>query len=146
MHALLCQLDRISNDSLWFCLIGVTDQFLQSHISQTSYAACYNELLEKVNGLNVQDGEDVKSGSIQQSCEPRFLLYRFWSLYESMVNSDYVVSALKLSKSSSKSACDVGGRFGARERTTNTSGSFSEGQQGAVGVLQVCEVDINTCP
>lgn len=115
MHALLCQLDRISNDSLWFCLIGVTDQFLRNHISQTSYAACYNELLEKVSSLNVQEEEEVKAGSIQQSCEPRFLLYRFWSLYESIVNSDYVVSALKLSKSSSRSVRSVRSRFGPRE-------------------------------
>lgn len=94
-------MDRVSNDSLWLCLVGVTDEFLRSHISNTSYAACYNEILEKVNNLNVQDSSEIRAGSIQQSCEPRFLLYRFWSLYESMVNSDYVVSALGLTRSSS---------------------------------------------
>ncbi len=101
---LLCQVDRISNDSVWLCLVGVTDHYLQSHISHTSYAACYNEILEKVNNLNLlAEGQELKAGTIQQSCEPRFLLYRFWSLYESMINSDYVVSALKLTKSSSMS-------------------------------------------
>ena len=101
---LLCQVDRISNDSVWLCLVGVTDHYLQSHISHTSYAACYNEILEKVNNLNLlAEGRELKAGTIQQSCEPRFLLYRFWSLYESMINSDYVVSALKLTKSSSMS-------------------------------------------
>ena len=101
---LLCQVDRISNDSVWLCLVGVTDHYLQSHISHTSYAACYNEILEKVNNLNfLTEGQELKAGTIQQSCEPRFLLYRFWSLYESMINSDYVVSALKLTKSSSMS-------------------------------------------
>lgn len=132
MHALLCQLDRISNDSLWLCLVGVTAQFLQSHISQTSYAACYNEIAEKVDNLNVQ-GDEVKPGTIQHSCEPRFLLHRFWSLYESMVSSDYVVAALKLNRTASTLSSIVACRCGTSERAVNTCGCVTEGQQGAVG-------------
>ena len=87
---LLCQVDRISNDSVWLCLVGVTDHYLQSHISHTSYAACYNEILEKVNNLNLlTEGQELKAGTIQQSCEPRFLLYRFWSQAHQII--EYVV-------------------------------------------------------
>lgn len=93
------QVDHLSNDGIWLSIVGVTDQYLQNHISHSSYAACYSELVTTVMSLNTQDEEGV--GFIRQSCEPRFLLYRFWSLYESMLNSEYLVTKLQLSQSQS---------------------------------------------
>ena len=100
----------------------MTDQYLQNHINHAAYAVCYNEIVMKVNGLNIQglenqgrrgrrgrDEEEEEEdpctngvGSIQQSCEPRFLLHRFWSLYESMVNSEYLVVRFKLANKKSR--------------------------------------------
>ena len=94
------QLDQLHNDMIWLSIVGVTDQYLQNHISHSSYAVCYTEILSTVISLNLQDEESV--GCIRQSCEPRLLLYRFWSLYESMLNSEYLVSKLQLTQSKSR--------------------------------------------
>ena len=100
---------------LWLCAVGVTDQYLRVHISDVFYASCYTELAAAVESLNLQtriDGMDDRRtgegtsalGAIQQSFEPRFLLYRFWSLYESMVRSDFVVARFQLVHSRSGGA------------------------------------------
>ena len=97
-----CQLDRVDNEELWLGLVGVTDQYLRGHISNAGYAVCYNEIGGKVGSLNIQEKDGKgRVGSIQQSYEPRFLLYRFWSLYESMVNSEFMVVRLGLMKRNS---------------------------------------------
>ena len=109
------ELDRCDNEVLWLCAVGVTDQYLRVHISDVFYASCYTELAAAVESLNLQtriDGMDDRRtgegtsalGAIQQSFEPRFLLYRFWSLYESMVRSDFVVARFQLVHSRSGGA------------------------------------------
>ena len=103
MYALVRELDRMDNDLLWLCLVGVTDQYLRAHISDLFYASCYAELTTCVESLNLQNGA---IGTIQQSFEPRFLLFRFWSLYESMVHSDFMVARLQLTHSASTTDCE----------------------------------------
>lgn len=103
MYALVRELDRMDNDLLWLCLVGVTDQYLCAHISDLFYASCYAELTTCVESLNLQNGA---IGTIQQSFEPRFLLFRFWSLYESMVHSDFMVARLQLTHSASTTDCE----------------------------------------
>ena len=103
MYALVRELDRMDNDLLWLCLVGVTDQYLCAHISDLFYASCYAELTTCVESLNLQNGA---VGTIQQSFEPRLLLFRFWSLYESMVHSDFMVARLQLTHSASTTDCE----------------------------------------
>lgn len=103
MYTLVRELDRMDNDLLWPCLVGVTDQYLRAHISDLFYASCYAELTTCVESLNLQNGA---VGTIQQSFEPRFLLFRFWSLYESMVHSDFLVARLQLTHSASTAHCE----------------------------------------
>lgn len=103
MYTLVRELDRMDNDLLWLCLVGVTDQYLRAHISDLFYASCYAELNTCVESLNLQNGA---VGTIQQSFEPRFLLFRFWSLYESMVHSDFLVARLQLTHSASTAHCE----------------------------------------
>lgn len=103
MYTLVRELDRMDNDLLWLCLVGVTDQYLHAHISDLFYASCYAELTTCVESLNLQNGA---VGTIQQSFEPRFLLFRFWSLYESMVHSDFLVARLQLTHSASTAHCE----------------------------------------
>lgn len=103
MYTLVRELDRMGNDLLWLCLVGVTDQYLRAHISDLFYASCYAELTTCVESLNFQNGA---VGTIQQSFEPRFLLFRFWSLYESMVHSDFLVARLQLTHSASTAHCE----------------------------------------
>lgn len=103
MYTLVRELDRMDNDLLWLCLVGVTDQYLRAHISDLFYASCYAELTTCVESLNLQNGA---VGTIQQSFEPRFLLFRFWSLYGSMVHSDFLVARLQLTHSASTAHCE----------------------------------------
>ena len=110
VYGLARELDRRDNEVLWLCAVGVTDQYLRAHISDVFYASCYTELAAAVESLNLQSGQsgqgeqDGALGAIQQSFEPRFLLYRFWSLYESMVRSDFVVARFQLVHSRSGGA------------------------------------------
>lgn len=118
------QLDHLQNDMVWLSIVGVTDQYLQNHISHSSYAVCYTEILSTVMSLNLQDEESV--GCIRQSCEPRLLLYRFWSLFESMLNSEYLVSKLQLTQSKSKCMKEVSKRrSNSCERNAHKGGHFS---------------------
>ena len=100
---MVCQLDRLNNDLVWLTIVGITDQYLHKHMNNAAYGVCYNEVVNKVNMLNVQGMEgDGSVGSIQVSSEPRFLLYRFWSLYESMVHSEYLVVKFRLMNPNSR--------------------------------------------
>ena len=56
MYTLVRELDRMDNDLLWLCLVGVTDQYLRAHISDLFYASCYAELTTCVESLNLQNG------------------------------------------------------------------------------------------
>ena len=101
-------MDRLNNDLVWLSIVGVTDQYLHNHINNAAYVVCYNEVVNKVNMLNIQGIEgDGSVGSIQQSYEPRFLLYRFWSLYESMIHSEYIVVKFRLMNPNSKVERDM---------------------------------------
>lgn len=131
VHSLVCELDRVSNDLVWLSVVGVTDAYLRGHINNAAYAVCYSELATKVVSLNVEGDGSV--GSVERSCEPRFLLHRFWSLYESMVNSEYVVVKLGLLRKDSRRLCGVRGRRGARARAAGEAGHLAAREQGAVG-------------
>ena len=128
MYTLVRELDRMDNDLLWLCLVGVTDQYLRAHISDLFYASCYAELTTCVESLNLQNGA---VGTIQQSFEPRFLLFRFWSLYESMVHSDFLVARLQLTHSASTAHCEASlpARIRVNELLTRIGVSLKESKE-----------------
>lgn len=97
-----------SNDLLWYAITGVTDQYLRSCSSEDAYN---NQLLSLKNAqerlnpnfLQKSKTESNSTNSISLinsdgviSLEPdlRFVLLRHWSVYNSMLNSEFISSRL----------------------------------------------------
>lgn len=97
----------LNNDLLWCAITGVTDQYLRSSLSEESYSKQILSLKnaqERLNPNAVQKSKaESKSSSTTLlnsdgiiSVEPdlRFVLLRHWSVYNSMLNSDFIASRL----------------------------------------------------
>ena len=97
----------INNDLLWYAITGVTDQYIRTALSENAYVKQIQTLKnaqERLNPNAIQksksDSNSSSSGLINSdgviSFEPdlRFALLRHWSVYGSMLNSDFVASRL----------------------------------------------------
>lgn len=96
-----------SNDLLWYAITGVTDQYLRSALSEDSYGKQIQSLKNAQERLNPNVIQKSKAesnststalinsdGVISYESDLRFVLLRHWSVYNSMLNSDFVVSRL----------------------------------------------------
>lgn len=97
----------INNDLLWYAITGVTDQYLRAFLSEESYSKQIQTLKnaqERLNPNAVQKSKaESKSNSttlvnsdgvISVESDLRFVLLRHWSVYNSMLNSDFIASRL----------------------------------------------------
>ena len=90
------------NDLLWLAIVGVTDHLLGENIDAPTYQLLLRDLSDQVSDKNVDalhngDGTVAPAGQdghITLVEEYRFMLYRHWSLYESMYHSQYVATRL----------------------------------------------------
>ena len=97
LYAMASQVNRGDNDSLWWAIIGLTDQWIHGKLSLDNYGRLSMELGQAVERINpkLDELQHRKSkGTIQSEDEYRFVLFRHWSLYESMYHSGYVASKL----------------------------------------------------
>jgi len=97
-------------DILWQAILGATDHFTRSRISEALYeelCAAINRELPDDNDRSkytVGEGEDeivvqgAEAGHIMSGLEYRFFMHRHWSLFESMYYSNYVASKLTVWK------------------------------------------------
>ncbi|CAM9922638.1 unnamed protein product, partial [Ectocarpus fasciculatus] len=102
-------------DLFWQAIIGVTDHYLRSTISEELYdsicEAIKSELPDDTRLFRVGEGTDevvvpgAEAGVVAAGLDYPFFLYRHWSLYESMHYSDYV--CMKLSSQKSKGAAKL---------------------------------------
>lgn len=96
-----------SNDLLWYAITGVTDQYLRTALSEDSYGKQLQFLKntqERLNPNVVQKSKAESStnsvalvnsdGVISFESDLRFVLLRHWSVYNSMLNSDFIASRL----------------------------------------------------
>lgn len=97
----------INNDLLWYAITGVTDQYLRSSLSEESYTKQIQNLKnaqERLNPNAIQKSKaESKStsttlvnsdGIISVESDLRFALLRHWTVYNSMLNSDFIASRL----------------------------------------------------
>jgi cell division control protein 45 len=96
MYAMASQVNRDNNDSLWWAILGLTDQWIHGKLDPDRYGRLSMELGQMVERINPKLDESHRrsKGSIQSEDEYRFVLFRHWSLYESMYHSGYVASKL----------------------------------------------------
>ncbi|KAI9272674.1 CDC45 family [Phascolomyces articulosus] len=101
VYALATQLARTNNDLLWLAIIGVTSQYIFERIDTDKYSNYISILNDDVTRCNLTLGEGVMrtgDSSIQTEEDFRFMLFRHWSLQDSMYHSGYVASKLGLWK------------------------------------------------
>lgn len=104
----LCESKGCSNnDLLWYAITGATDQYLRASISEESYekqVKLLKTIQERLNPNAIQKSKaEIKSnqssltssdGLISFESDLKFVLLRHWSIYNSMLNSDFIVSRL----------------------------------------------------
>lgn len=112
------QLNACHCDLIWYAIIGLTKQFNMEQIDMEDYNAMIHFFQDEVftieargsvmeEGLIGEAGMKYQpatlatnpaydSGKITFEEEYRFMLYRHWSLYDSMYYSDYIASKLGL--------------------------------------------------
>lgn len=94
-------MSKDSNDMLWWAIIGLTDQWIQDRITQMKYVTDVGTLQRHVSRHNHRNEDEENSLSIDCmriafEYDVRLSLYQHWSLYESICNSCYTSSSLKL--------------------------------------------------
>ncbi|KAK6908892.1 hypothetical protein I203_102898 [Kwoniella mangroviensis CBS 8507] len=106
IYLLATVLERADNDILWYAILAVTHQYITSKIDRDSYESFQSIFQDEVVRLN-HDPSTTSNGtkipnpddrSIVKSEELRFMLYRHWNLYESMLHSGYVAGRLGIWK------------------------------------------------
>ena len=97
---MLCQqMNRESNQLLWYWIQGLTDQRLNYRINKIQYEKRTNELEKEVIRLNSNKSDFSSSrkkiGSINFSQKLDLILLRYWNLFESLKYSNSTLSKLK---------------------------------------------------
>lgn len=96
-----------TNDLLWMAIVGLADQEIHARIDKGSYINYVADLEPHVVSRNPDEGQTIltsdgtvvpvaEGGRIAFLNEYRFMLYRHWSLYESMYFSTYIASKLNV--------------------------------------------------
>ncbi|KTW30903.1 DNA replication initiation factor CDC45 [Pneumocystis jirovecii RU7] len=107
MYSLASDIGKEDNELLWFAVIGLTNQEMHRRMSYSKYLQLYSLFKDEVNRMNplsTSDTENVKrtngktadDSSIRAKEEFRFMLFRHWSLYDSMFYSFYLGTKLKV--------------------------------------------------
>lgn len=107
MFDLAHALHKNTNELLWLACVSLADQFVHDRLTTERYAANMMELENHVNSAGnlevgapatLQDGTKLPTPDnlrIVSEDEPRLMLLREWSLYDSMLCSTYVATKLK---------------------------------------------------
>ncbi|XP_020187916.1 cell division control protein 45 homolog [Aegilops tauschii subsp. strangulata] len=110
MYDLAHALRRNTNELLWLACVSLTDQFVHERITNERYQDAGMELEQHINGsgnldpsgvgsvVTLKDGTRIRApetSRIAYEDEPRLMLLREWTLFDSMVCSSYVATRLK---------------------------------------------------
>jgi cell division control protein 45 len=110
MYHLAHALRRNTNELLWLACVSLTDQFVHDRITNERYQAAVMELEQHINGsgnldpsgaglvVTLKDSTKIwapETSRIAYEDEPRLMLLREWSLFDSMLCSSYVATRLK---------------------------------------------------
>ncbi|KAG0174425.1 hypothetical protein DFQ28_007696 [Apophysomyces sp. BC1034] len=95
-YLLATDLAQTNNNLLWWAIVGVTAQYVFEHIDTDKYLEHVSMLSDEVARLNVGDDDAMAEGSIRTEDEYKFMLFRHWNLYDSMIHSPYISEILAL--------------------------------------------------
>ncbi|KAI7869615.1 DNA replication pre-initiation complex subunit Cdc45 [Mucor mucedo] len=106
IYELVNQLGKSNNELLWLAIVGVTSQYVFEQMDTYKYAEKLEVFKDDRARLNVNRNEDgslqTTNVVIKSEDEYRFMMFRHWSLYDSMYHSGYVSSKLGVWKDAGK--------------------------------------------
>ena len=80
-------------------IVGITDQYIFEKIDSLRYVDSIEYMTGEVKRFNIEsDNSERREEFIQYEEEFRFMLFRHWSLYDSMYHSSYIASKLGIWK------------------------------------------------
>ncbi|VVB01353.1 unnamed protein product [Arabis nemorensis] len=100
-------LRKNTNELLWLACVSLTDQFVHERLTDERYKAAVMELeqhinslgnIDKITSVTLKDGTKVRApicSRILYEEEPRLMLLREWTLFDSMICSSYIATKLK---------------------------------------------------
>ncbi|KAL0081475.1 DNA replication pre-initiation complex subunit Cdc45 [Phycomyces blakesleeanus] len=98
MYSLATILSKTNNELLWLAITGVTAQYVFERIDTKKYLDKVQIFTEDVSRFDVGLGENTSQSALENRIhieeEYRFMLFRHWSLYDSMFHSGYVASKM----------------------------------------------------
>jgi len=111
MYNLSQQLNKADRELLWLAIVGVTEMFLLERVSRDKYNMQVAELQDEVSRTCSEDAQDMTTMDSQgqslllKAAEDhrivfeedfKFMMYRHWSLLESMRHSDYIAAKFEV--------------------------------------------------
>lgn len=98
IYELAQQLGKSNNELLWLAIVGVTSLYIFEKMDTYKYTELLESFKDERARFNIERNEDgtVNPSNIviRSDEEYRFMLFRHWSLYDSMYHSGYVASKL----------------------------------------------------
>lgn len=94
-YRMIRDLKKQNNDYLWYAIVGLTSMFLEQKITKEMMDHLSDVYRSDVARLNVQ-GIKKQKGEISSKKGYQFTLMDHWSLFESMLNSNYLMIKLHL--------------------------------------------------
>jgi cell division control protein 45 len=94
-YRMVRDLKKANNDYLWYAIVGMTSMFLDHKISKEMLDNLSEVYKLDMMRFNPQSAKKDK-GEIYSRKGYQFTLMDHWSLYESMVNSNYLMTKLHL--------------------------------------------------
>ncbi|XP_010532894.1 PREDICTED: cell division control protein 45 homolog [Tarenaya hassleriana] len=100
-------LRKNTNELLWLACVSLSDQFVHERLTDERYQAGVMELeqhinssgnIDKVTSVTLKDGTKIRApdcSRISYEEEPRLMLLREWTLFDSMLCSSYIATKLK---------------------------------------------------
>ncbi|XP_065891075.1 cell division control protein 45 homolog isoform X1 [Dysidea avara] len=101
VYDLAWKMSKDNNDILWWAILGLTDQYVHHKIDQERYINDIGELQQQVLRHNRTGDDDAASLSVNSlkitfDNELRLLLYRHWTLYDSLCHSAYTACRFRV--------------------------------------------------
>ncbi len=94
-YRMVRDLNKANNDYLWYAIVGMTSMFLDQKFSKEVLdflSQVYRSDVAKFN----QQGQKKEKGEITSKTGYQFTLLEHWSLYDSMLHSNYLMTKLQL--------------------------------------------------
>lgn len=96
IYRMIKDINKASNYFLWYAIVGMTSMFLEGTITNDNLKLLTNFYRSDMVKFNPQNIEKREKGEIYTKKGYQFTLLNHWTLYDSMINSCYLMTKLSL--------------------------------------------------